>query len=163
MKNKKWNTLILIPILFLSLNILSCKTETETEKKESTYSENPIGTESFEIENDSLQKIGNTLIEFSANDFYRNQNPLPIEFRNVEIKYLKNQNKELIYVLCGQFQTGNSDEWIPFTTIITDPYEQWIGSNALSYCEGSKEIPYSKKDFSAELKNKLNSLIETQK
>ena len=101
------------------------------------------------------------IIDISAHDFYKNQLPLPTAFRNVQIRYNIKPNKEILYIMCGQFTTQdkqNSDEWTHFTTIKNSDYEQWIGPNGLTYCENSKEIPYSKADLSTELKNKINSL-----
>lgn len=63
--------------------------------------------------------------------------------------------------MCGQFlekDNDNNEKWTHFTTIKTDPNEQWIGSNALQYCQDSKEITYIKNDLSAVLKSRFDSL-----
>ena len=160
-KSKKWNFIFLIPILILTITILSCNSKTENKVK--STSEKPKETENFKIENDSLEKVVNAIIDISAKDFYKNQNPLPIEFRNVEIKYHLKPNKEMLYILCGQFQTEDKTQWTQFATIKNYDYEQWVGPNGLTYCENSTEIPYTKKDLSIELKNRLNFLTETKK
>ena len=114
--------------------------------------------------NDSLDAVVKSIIEISANDFHKNQQPLPTQFKNVQIKYSIKPNDEILYILCGQFTTTDKDkEWIHFTTIKNSDYEQWIGPNGLTYCENSKEIPYAKSDLSIELKNKLNSLQKIEK
>ena len=102
-----------------------------------------------------------SIIDISANDFYKNQQPLPTKFRNVQIKYNIKPNKEILYFLCGQFATQNipkNDEWIHFTTIKNNEYEQWVGPGGITYCENSKEIPYSKTNLSTDIENKLLSL-----
>jgi hypothetical protein len=112
-------------------------------------------------QNDSLDAVVKSIIDISANDFYKNQQPLPTSFRNVQIKYSIKPNKEILYILCGQFKTQNKqsdNEWTHFTTIKNSDYEQWIGPNGLTYCENSKEIPYKKADLSYELIKQLYSL-----
>lgn len=111
--------------------------------------------------NDSLDAVVKTIIEISANDFYKNQQPLPTHFKNVQIKYNIKPNNEILYILCGLFTTMDKEknnEWIHFTTIKNSEYEQWIGQGGLTYCENSKEIPYSKTNLSADMENKLLSL-----
>lgn len=110
---------------------------------------------------DSTAAIINSIINISATDFYKNQQPLPTDFRDVKIKYSIKPNKEVLYILCGEFtcqsKTDNA-EWIHFTTIKNSAYEQWIGQNGISYCENAIEMPNKKSDLSAELKNKLIDL-----
>jgi hypothetical protein len=116
-------------------------------------------------ENDTIDVIVKSIIEISAKDFYKNQNPLPTEFRNVQLKYSIKPNKEILYILCGQFsnqENQKNTEWIQFTTIKNSAYEQWIGPNGLTYCENSKEIPYKKVELTLELKNKLNQLMKNK-
>jgi hypothetical protein len=57
----------------------------------------------------------------------------------------------------------NKEEWTHFATIKTDPYEQWMGSNALTYCQDSKEITYTKIDLSIALKSRYDSLQKLSK
>jgi hypothetical protein len=152
-------------VLFSIVLLISCKSGSDNnqDKSSKVSSEN---ISKIVTQNDTIEVVVNSLIDFSANDFYKNQQPLPTAFRNVQIKYSLKPNKEILYILCGQFTTQdnqNSDEWTHFATIITDPYEQWIGSNALTYCENSNETPYSKANLSRELKNKLNSLQKIEK
>lgn len=121
---------------------------------------------STEIQSDSIDIIVKSIIKISADDFYKNQQPLPVAFRNVQIRFSIKPNKEVLYILCGEFSTQdkqNQDEWIHFTTIKNIEYEQWIGPNGLTYCENSKEIPYSKTNLSVALLNQLNSLEKTRK
>jgi hypothetical protein len=160
-ENKKWKYLFLVSLIFLASNIISCNSKTEN-KSQST-SEKPKSTGSLEIQNDSLEKVVNAIIDISANDFYKNQKPLPLDFRNVTIKYYLKPTKEMLYILCGQFQTEDNTKWIQFATIKNSNYEQWIGTNGSTYCENSTEISYIKSDLSTALKNRLKSLQSLKK
>lgn len=149
-----------ILVLFLTVALISCKSGSD---KTQTYS-SQVSSENIQsvaTQNDTIDAVVTSIIDISAHDFYKNQLPLPTAFRNVQIRYNIKPNKEILYIMCGQFTTQdkqNSDEWTHFTTIKNSDYEQWIGPNGLTYCENSKEIPYSKADLSTELKNKINSL-----
>lgn len=101
------------------------------------------------------------LIEVSAKDFFEHQPPAPVDFRDVKFKYLTKATNEKTYLICGQFlsrDNQNKESWVYFATIKTDPYEQWMGSNAISYCQDSKEIVYPKTDLSASLKSTFEAL-----
>ena len=64
------------------------------------------------------------------------------------------------YLLCGLFlpapESGNA-EWMPFATIKTSGYEQWIGAQAVSYCQGSSVV-WEEGDLSSSLESRLASL-----
>jgi hypothetical protein len=154
-----------ISVLLMTVIFMSCKSGSDkTQANSSQVSSESIP--SVVAQNDSLDAVVKSIIEISANDFYKNQQPLPTAFRNVQIKYSIKPNKEILYILCGQFTTQNkqsNDEWTHFTTIKNSDYEQWIGPNGLTYCENSKEIPYKKTDLSVELKDRLNSLQKTKR
>ncbi|MGB2869357.1 MAG: hypothetical protein WBD36_12960 [Bacteroidota bacterium] len=65
------------------------------------------------------------------------------------------------YMLCGQFlpaQEGGKTEWMPFVTIKTSGYEQWIGAQALGFCQGSSVIWDKVADLSSSLQSRLDSL-----
>lgn len=157
---KKWNRIV---ILFTSvlLGLISCdfnsnknKVSIQIDSKEDKISL---------AQNDSLKDVIQFLINSSAKDFFNNQPPIPKDFRNVEFKFLDNKKNEKIYLICGQFLTYdsmNKEEWVSFTTIKTDPYEQWIGNNASSYCQDSKKVSHkiSSDELSVKLKRKLDSL-----
>lgn len=163
---KKEQTLIIlkkqiyVTFLLFTLFFLSCKSGSHD--KQSSFIQDSLKNSSNALtENDSLGIITKSLIEYAAYDFYKNQQPLPTAFKNVQIRYVVKSKKEILYILCGEFIAQNkqkNDEWIHFTTILTDPYEQWIGSNSLTYCDQAKTILPTNLDLSKELINKLNSL-----
>jgi hypothetical protein len=151
-----------IAVLLLLVFFVSCKSGSD---KTQTHSSKVI-TDIFPstvTQNDTIDAVVKSIIDISANDFYKNQQPLPTEFRNVKFRYSIKPNKEILYFLCGQFKTRNNDEWTHFTTIKNIDYEQWIGPSGLTYCENSEEIPYKKTDLSVELINRLNSLQKIEK
>ena len=149
-----------ISVLLLTVFFVSCKSgsdKTNTNSSQDSFS----SIHSNVTQNDTIKTIVKSIIDISANDFYKNQQPLPVAFRNVQIKYSIKPNKEMLYILCGEFTTqdkNNNNEWTHFTTIKNSDYEQWIGPNGLTYCENSKEIPYNKTDLSEELINQLKSI-----
>ncbi|MDP4220706.1 MAG: hypothetical protein Q8896_09730 [Bacteroidota bacterium] len=119
-----------------------------------------------ETQEDSIDTVVRSIIDISAHDFYDHQQPLPSAFRNVQLNTTVKPNKEVLYILCGEFTTPDKEktgEWTHFTTIKNSEYEQWIGSNGLVYCENSKEIHYKKADLSSELLLRLHSIQKLKK
>jgi hypothetical protein len=156
--------LLHISILLFTLFMTSCNSGSSNNNHLSKGSPGSISL--TETQNASLDSIVLFLLGVSANDFHVHQRPIPVNFRNVQIRYLISQNAENRYLICGQFliqDKQSKDEWISFATIRTDPFEQWIGSNALAYCQDSKAISYKIKDLSSELKNRFDSLQKIAK
>jgi hypothetical protein len=115
-----------------------------------------------QTQNAAYDSIVYFLLDAAAKDFHDHQPPVPIGFRNVQFKYLTQPDEGKTYILCGQFlnqDIQSKEEWIHFTTIKTDPYEHWIGSNALTYCRDSKEISFSGIDLSIALKSRYDALL----
>ena len=105
------------------------------------------------------------LIEASAGDFTRQRASIPAAFRKVQIRYAITPDSLKQYLLCGELLSEGSqgkDEWIPFATIKTSAYEQWIGSQALGYCNGAKIVSYLSNDYSSALQRKIDSLQESE-
>ena len=147
-------------ILSLAVAILlafSCNTKNPNETKNQSPVAGSDSLASTEIQTEKLDSIVRLLLDISAADFYKNQQPAPVDFKNVKLKYIKKTNGEELYILCGQFVTNDKQE-IQFATVKNIDYEQWIGNSALTYCQTSKEISYTKEDLSSTLKNKFNSL-----
>jgi len=65
------------------------------------------------------------------------------------------------YLLCGLFlpapESGNA-EWMPFATIKTSGYEQWIGVQAAGWCQRSSVVWDDEGDLSCSLQSRLDSL-----
>ena len=151
------NLLTILSLTVLIVILYSCNnSNTKTNNNKSPMAS--LGSDiSKEIRNDQLDSIVSLIINISANDFYKNQQPAPVDFKNVKLKYIKKENGEELYILCGQFVT-NDKQMIQFATVKNIDYEQWIGTSALTYCQDSKEISYTKEDLSIALKSKFDSL-----
>lgn len=64
-------------------------------------------------------------------------------------------------MLCGEFlpkENQGKPQWIPFATIKTSGYEQWLGVEAKGYCESSSIIWDNMGDLSVPLQDRLDSL-----
>ena len=64
-------------------------------------------------------------------------------------------------MLCGQFlpaPEGGKADWTPFVTIKTSDYEQWLGAQALAFCQGSSVTWHPVGDLSSSLWSRLESL-----
>lgn len=151
---------VLMCIIFLA----SCNCPAH--QKDNAQSGSKDSTQLSGPEQASLDSTVQFLMDMSAKDFFEHQPPVPLDFRDVKLKYLTKSTSEKTYLICGQFlskDNQNKESWINFATIKTDPYEQWMGSNAASYCQDSKEITYSKTDLSATLKSAFESLQKKSK
>jgi hypothetical protein len=95
------------------------------------------------------------LLDSAASDFRAHGPPGITRFRNTRVGHLQAQNGETRYLLCGEFQT-DKPEWTAFTTIKTDPYEQWIGSHT-AYCQSPSVAWDSAEDLSSALQARLEA------
>jgi hypothetical protein len=98
------------------------------------------------------------LITSAATDFHTHRPPYPVRVRNVRIGYVMTPDGTRQYLLCGAFLAeGSKHEWTPFVTIKTSGYEQWLGTQAVGFCERSS-IVWIEGDFSPSLQSRLDSL-----
>jgi len=158
----RWNKLHLgISVVMVVVFMGSCHLKNENQQTK----EDTAGITLTEAQQASLDSTVLYLLEVSARDFYDNQPPLPADFRKVQVRCLTVQNQVSNYLICGQFLTIDNtgiETWTDFATIRTDPYEQWIGSNARVYCQDSKPISYKTDDLSSALKSSLDSLRDSK-
>jgi hypothetical protein len=125
--------------------------------------DNPESISQAKMQYSSLDSIVNFLLDASAKDFNDHQPPIPVNFRNVIVRNLLGQNGENHYMICGEFlekEKQSKDEWTTFVTIKTSGYEQWIGRQAIGFCQDAKEISYKISDLSSALKSRVDSLIK---
>ena len=98
------------------------------------------------------------LLSSAAKDF-RTHAPHPARFRGVRFGHLTNADGTTQYRLCGEFlaldQTGQA-QWMPFVTIRTSGYEQYVGAQGKSFCEDL--TPDSEEDLSSSLQRRFESL-----
>ena len=80
------------------------------------------------------------LLASAASDFHTH-GPRPSRFREVRLGYVVNAEGARQYMLCGEFlpspESGKPAEWVPFATIKTSGYEQWIGGHMLCQAEAA--------------------------
>ncbi|GAB3335830.1 hypothetical protein GCM10027299_45200 [Larkinella ripae] len=79
----------------------------------------------------------------------------------MKVGYLNTAKAERQYVLCGEFLSQDKEGrkiWTLFATIKTSDYEQWIGNQALPFCQNPKVKWVKGNDLSSELKKQLDSL-----
>jgi hypothetical protein len=153
-----------VSILFFTLFLTSCNSGSK--KPIDSSKSSPDSFSLAETQNASQDSVVQFLLDAAAKDFHDHQPPAPLGFRNVQFKYLTKPDAEKTYLICGQFlmkDNQNKEDWTHFATIKTYPYEQWIGSNALTYCQDSKEITYTKIDLSGALKSRYDSLQKLSK
>jgi hypothetical protein len=149
--------LIIFSMSVLTVIIFSCNNSNSKANNNKSTVSNTDNLIAKESKTDTLDNIVRSIIDISANDFYKNQQPEPVAFKNVKLKYIKKTNGEELYILCGQFVTNDKQE-IQFATVKNSDYEQWVGTSAITYCQDSKEMSYTKIDLSSALKKKFDSL-----
>ena len=149
-----------VPVFLLTILIVIFFSCSNSNTKISSDQSTVISSDSIVSQDQQAEKLDSIvslIIDISANDFHKNQQPAPVNFKNVKLKYIKKTNGEELYILCGQFVT-NDKQVVQFATVKNIDYEQWVGNSAMTYCQDSKEIPYTKEDLSTALKNKFESL-----
>jgi len=110
--------------------------------------------------NTSMNSAVEFLLTSAATDFHAHRPPYPVRFRDVRSGYLMTPDGTRQYRLCGEFlpvQEGGEAEWTPFVTIKTSGYEQWLGSQALSYCNRSS-MTWDMGDLSSSLQSRLDAV-----
>ena len=94
-----------------------------------------------------------SLLSAAAADFRQQRSQRPVRFRGVRSGYLVTATGARQYLLCGEYtpaSDGAAAEWIPFATIQTSPYEQWLGAQALTWCR-QHEVTWDERDLSGTL------------
>jgi hypothetical protein len=92
------------------------------------------------------------LLNAAAADFRAQGARRPVSFRNVRSGYLVSEGTRQDR-LCGEFLPASTDgkaDWIPFVTIRTSPYEQWLGGQAVQFCKDAA-MKWDEDDLSSRL------------
>ncbi|HNF72275.1 MAG TPA: hypothetical protein PLP34_07675, partial [Chitinophagaceae bacterium] len=132
----------LLILLYLAVSTFSCKDRNPKDLTTSKQGSTTPGVPSKILSNETLDSIVQVIVDISAHDFYKNQKPEPVHFSNVQLKYIKKEDGEELYILCGEFITIDKKQ-TPFATVKNSDYEQWIGTSALTYCQDSDVLPYT--------------------
>ncbi len=111
------------------------------------------------LESPAPMPVSDPVVQFlltsAAGDFRAHGPPGIKRFRNTRVGHLVASNGEPRYLLCGEFQT-DKPEWTAFTTIKTDPYEQWIGSHT-TFCQSPSVTWDTAEDLSSALQARFES------
>ena len=152
---KKFNYLLhfttAMTLVFLAI-LLSCNTRANEEKSKTNTSTNSTKLEGIKLIPDSVIHF---LIDSAAKDFNDHQPPTVIDIRNVKAGYISS-GKETTYLICGELLSQEEKDWVPFVTIKTSGYEQYIGDNV--YCQKATFEKAENDGLSDEIKRKLNAL-----
>ena len=146
-------------ILFTTLGLAACSTAPVTRRESQAVSPTQVLTPG--LQKPSIDSVVQFLLTAAATDFRTHRPPDLVRFRDVRIGHVVTPGGNEQYMLCGQFlpaQEGGNAEWTPFATIKTSGYEQWIGAQAASFCQGSSVIWDKVGDLSSSLQRRLASL-----
>ena len=102
--------------------------------------------------------VVDSLITWAATDFRAQRAPKPVRFRAVQSGYVVITGDERQYRLCGEFSPASEGDadWIPFATIRTSRYEQWLGGQALGFCNDAALVRHAE-DLSARMLSRFDS------
>src|SRR5262245_14698778 len=96
-------------------------------------------TQSREVPTDAPLEF---LLTSAAADFHAHHPPYPTRSRDVRLGYVEASGGTREYMLCGAFLPAGEAtvDWIPFVTIKTSGYEQYLGGQATVFCERSSVV-----------------------
>jgi hypothetical protein len=145
--------------IILGLFLAACNSTSKSgERSEAANTESTHLADKPDPSRDSIVLF---LLDASAKDFHDHQPPVPVDFRNLEVRNLVGSDGANHYMICGQFlgqDKQSQDDWTTFATIKTSGYEQWIGNQSIAYCQDSKPVKYTANDLTASLKSRFDSL-----
>lgn len=101
------------------------------------------------------------LLESAATDFHAHP-PVPVGFREVRAGHVTAANGTTQYMLCGLFlppaPAGGQADWTPFVTLKTSGYEQWLGGQAVAFCQQPSMVWDEGGDLSGSLLSRLDAM-----
>lgn len=101
------------------------------------------------------------LWEASSADFHKQRSPSPVRFQGVRFGYIVQRDGSRMYLLSGRFLPQDAPKdgpWVPFLTLKTEGYEQWLGAMAKAHASEHKIHWLPSGDLSEALLQKLQSL-----
>ena len=148
-----------LSVLLATLGLAACSAAPATRAESETTAPTQVLTP--ESQKDSIDTVVQFLLTAAATDFNNHRPPDPVRFREVRIGHVMAPDGEKQYLLCGQFLPAQPDgnaEWTPFATIKTSGYEQWIGAQAATFCQGASVSWEKEGDLSSSLQGQLDSM-----
>jgi len=128
------------------------------QRRDSNVANTDAGNHSVAVEtpNDSVTDF---LLLSCASDFQKSK-PTPTKFNATYFGYKELPSNKKMFLLRGQFQPAeeNQRKWIPFVTIKTSGYEQWIGAQSNGFTQDSTTVWDTSRDLSSLLASKVDSL-----
>lgn len=107
------------------------------------------------------QEVIEFLLTAAATDFDAHRPPDPVGFRNVRLGHVLSAGGEPQYLICGELLPAGPEQaagWVPFATIRTSAYEQWVGVQATGLCANPALVLDDAQDLSLALQQRLESL-----
>jgi hypothetical protein len=151
-------------VIALALVFAACSTTPVSQSQSQAASPGPgLASEGPTPSTDSPMEF---LLRSAATDFHAHHPPVVERFRHVRFGHVMTPAEAKQYQLCGEFlpqQREGKVEWTPFVTIKTDPFEQYIGDLAASWCQRSRFVQDRDKDLSSTLQNRLDSIRQAEK
>ncbi len=149
------NLAIFLVILLLS----ACSTAPVAHNQSQAVNPTPGATSGSQKA--SMDSVVQFLLASASSDFHAQRASHIAGFRDVHLRLRVSSSGEKTYLLCGQALTeqpaGNS-QWIPFATIKTSGYEQYIGVQAETICQGTSIVSGEESGLSSVLQNRFDSL-----
>ncbi|MEZ4721784.1 MAG: hypothetical protein R2813_07920 [Flavobacteriales bacterium] len=131
----------------------ACHTSSENEKKNDRTEVSHHTTQDLAVPDSIVQ----FLVAAAAEDFNLHKPPTPIDFRNLRIGLLQSDNDQNQYVMCGEFlskEKADTEEWETFATIKTSGYEQYVGMQAIPFCNNFSMVLTDASSLATALKNR---------
>lgn len=148
-----------LAVLLVTLLLAACSTAPRTHRASPESS--PSQGLAPDVQPTSLDSVAQFLITAAATDFHTHRPPDPVRFRDVRLGHVMTADGAAQYILCGQFlpaQEAGAAEWMPFATIKTSPYEQWLGVQATGLCQNASVVWDEVGDLSSSLQRRLDAL-----
>jgi len=146
-------------LLFATLVLAACSTAQIARSDSGAASATQVHTP--DSQKASIDTVLQFLLTSAATDFHNHPPTQPVRFRDVRFGHMTSHEGEEHYLLCGQFlpaEKGTKAAWIPFVTIKTSGYEQWLGTQAAAFCQDSSVVWDSAADLSSSLQRRLDAL-----
>jgi len=147
---------LLIPLLVF-IALCGCDNITEQDNNSRQDSAVHVTVSQTTASQDSNTQF---LVAAAAADFHQQNAKAPIRFRNTYVGQSVNTDGEKLFLLCGAFEQAAQNDWVPFVTIRTSGYEQWIGGQAVAFCSDTTIAWNKAQDLSAVLQAEYDALLQ---
>jgi len=94
------------------------------------------------------------LLASSAADFKAHSQPVS-DVRHVRVGEYGAKSGDPHLLFCGEVLLAGASAWLPFATIKTSGYEQWLGGSSATYCEGDDTTWQADLDLTSAMKRDL--------